>query len=171
MLATDSPAVTMKHRIVQAIIVALLTAGCGTAAGDGWLEVPPDQYVLISKRSEGSGAADYAAVKLTRQGNTIEEPLVYEWIALPPGEFVVSVEAQNFKAGTKNTIGRFGIGFEGYRFAWEPVSGAGEGRIRSSWHGVRGVRYCLSLMPEVWGKNLRQAIDELERAGQCEGRD
>ena len=153
--------------IFQVIAVTFFLFGCVDANGERWLGVPNGKYILISKRLADQNDFEYAAVKLTQQTSNSEDLIIYEWITLNPGELIVFVENQNFKAGTKKTVGRFGIGFEGYRFCWQPSGGVFPGRIRSIYHGIEGVRYCLSDYTEVRGRNLHKEIDYLEEMDQC----
>ena len=159
----------MKTRCKRFLVglVAIVLFGCAQANGEKWLEVPSNRYVLISKSVDDANSIEYAAVKVTQQGYHADDRLSYDWLSLNAGEEIVNFQIQNFKAGRKNTVGRFGLGFENYRFAWERMEGAQQGRIKPVWHGVRGVRYCISDYSEIWGLNLRKVISDLSAQGRC----
>lgn len=168
MFCGDDFPMKSKYGLLSLIGLISPLIGCAEAGNDGWLTVPSDRYVLISRSLNDPIVTNYAAVKITQQGSGSDDVLKYEWVSLNSGESIVSARVQNFKAGSKDIVGRFGIGFEGYRFAWKGSDRVSQGRIKSIWHGVEGVRYCLSELTEVWGINLERVIAQLEDKGKCQ---
>ena len=167
MFSSDGSPMKNRRLLILIAVIILLMFGCAEADGDGWLRVQSNQYVLISRSLDESVDVSYAAVKITQQGNSEEDPLAYEWVVLNPGERQVLTDLHNFEAGRKEIVGRFGIGFKEFRFGWQASSETHVGRIKPIWHGVEGVRYCVSQYAEVWGRNLSAEMEELDAQGKC----
>lgn len=158
----------IKVKIILAVTLAVALLECAKA--ETAMDIPVGYYVLISKVLDNPDFVEYAAIKVTEEANNTNSQLFFKWIKLNSGESKVSVNTQNFKAGTKDLLSRFGIGFDGYRFSWEPFEELTHGRIKPILHGIEGVRYCLSNYPEVWGVDIPEAMKSLEGEGQCQGK-
>lgn len=108
----------MKYTPIASLLVIWLFSNDGIT--DNGFIVSNNQYVLIERQISHDHKTEYAGFKFIQQDEKIDGLIKYEWISLDYGDRLVQIETQNFKYGETTGVGKFGIGFQGYRFFWEP---------------------------------------------------
>ena len=155
----------MKYKIL-AVVVFISVYLSDSHAGKSFT-APNNQYVLIERQFNHANKMDYAGFKFLKQGTNLEELIKYEWISLNNGDKTVQIESQNFEFGETTMVGKFGIGFEGYRFFWEPGSIDIGGKINCAFECEGIVKICLSGLPHLWGINIQKEMSKLENEEKC----
>ena len=155
----------MTHRWIAA--ASLLFFVSNGVAGT----VRTGQVILLASKCAPASCVRYGSVKILEQPESADGSLKYEWMSLPKNSSVIQIQPQNFKAGTKTTAGRFGIGFEGHRLYWKASQQNRTGEVhppevlfnRPQFGGV----YCISSNNVQWGADIEALISAERVNGNC----
>ena len=156
----------MKYKIL--ICIAVFSFYLNKSHADKSFNVPDNQYVLIERQLNHAKKAAYAGFKFIHQGANNKDYIKYEWISMNNGEKIVRIESQNFKFGETTGVGKFGVGFEGYRFLWEPDDHKKGGKIICAYYKCEEiVKFCLSQLQNLWEINIQKEMLKLEQENKC----